>query len=291
MQAFGRYRILERLGSGALGELLRARDTRRGRTVALRIVTPLINDDRARREALLADASAARGLSHPNVAALFDAGEEDGRAYLAHEFVAGRTLGERGCGMSLDAARALECGIQLADGLAEGHGLGLAHGSLGPSTVVITERDRTKILDFGLSAWTAEGMRRQAIAAQLTAGDEASAPGDGHVVCYMSPEQILTGRADERSDIFSLGVLLCEMVTGRNPFDAASPGAAALNVLRLETPPVSLASPALPARLDEILARATAKDPEARYASAAAMAADLRALGGPRLRAFSRRFR
>ena len=291
MEKLGRYRILERLGAGALGDLLRARDTRRGRTVALRIVSPLIAGDRARREALLSDASKARALSHPHVVALFDVGEADGRVYLAHEYVAGRSMREIICGVPLSAARALECSVQLADGVAEGHRLGLVHASLGPSTVFITQRDKTKIVDFGLSGWTTQGQRRQAIAGALAGGEEPSVPDAGQLVCYMSPEQILTGLADCRSDVFSLGVLVFEMVTGRNPFGATSAGAAALKVLHLETPPVSCTSPVLPAGLDEVLARATAKSPEARYASAAAMAADLRALSDPTLQAFSPRFR
>lgn len=291
METLGRYRILERLGEGALGELLRARDTRGGLTVALRLVAPHIAGDRARREALLCDAAKARPLSHPHVAALFDVGEEDGRVYLAHEYVPGRTLREHMCGVPLSAARALECGVQLAEGVAEGHRLGLAHASLGPTTVFITERDKTKIVDFGLSDWTTGGRGRQAIAAQLAGGAEPPAPHADQVACYMSPEQILTGRADYRSDIFSLGVLVFEMATGRNPFGATSAGAAALNVLSLETPSVSHTCPALPARLDEVLVRATAKNPEARYVSAAAMAADLRALAGRSLQAFSLRSR
>ena len=291
METLGRYTILDRLGAGALGELLRARDTRGGRTVALRVVAPPIADDRARREALLSDASKARALSHPHVAALFDVGEEDGRLCLAHEYVVGRSLRECLCGVPLSAARALECGVQLADGVAEGHRLGLVHASLGPSTVFINERDKTKIVDFGLSDWTTEGLRRQAIAGELAGGDEPSVAAAGQLVCYMSPEQILTGRADCRSDVFSLGVLVFEMVTGRSPFSGASAAEGALNVLRIETPSVSRLSPALPARLDEVLARATEKSPGARYASAAAMAADLRALSGPILQAVSPRFR
>jgi eukaryotic-like serine/threonine-protein kinase len=291
MATIGRYKILERLGEGALGELLRARDTRGGRTVALRLVAPRIAGDRARRDALLSDASKARALSHPHVAALFDVGEEDGRVYLAHEYVPGRSLREHMGGVPLSAARALECGLQLAEGVAEGHRLGLAHASLGPTTVFITERDKTKVVDFGFSGWTTGGLGRQAIAGQLAGGEEPPAPDAGRLACYMSPEQILTGRADYRSDIFSLGVLVFELATGRNPFGATGAEAAALNVLRLEMPSVSRTSPALPERLDEVLARATAKSPEARYGSAAAMAADLRALAGRSFQAVSLRSR
>ncbi len=280
MENLGRYRLLEWLGADAFGELLRARDSRVGRTVALRVVAPSIADDETLRKALLSDAAAARALSHPNVAALFDSGEEDGRVYLAHEFVAGRPLDDYLMGTPLSAGRALEVGFQLADGVAEGHRLGLAHACLCGSTVYITDRDKAKILDFGLSAWTDEGQRRETIARQLSRGERPAAPDASRVVADMPPEQILTGRADQRSDIYSLGALVYQMVTGRNPFRSVNAEAAALNVLRLEAPPAFRSSPVLPAKLDAILARAMAKSPKARYASAAELAADLRALAG-----------
>jgi serine/threonine-protein kinase len=291
METFDRYRIIDRIGADALGELLRARDTRVGRTVALRIVSPLVAGDPARRRALLADASAARALSHPNAAALFDAGECDGRVFLAHEYVAGRPLRDYMMGTPLSADRAIEFAIHLADGVAEGHRLGLVHGALDPSTVFITAKDKTKVVDFGIAGWTEAELSRRAIAAQLAAGGPVTEPGAGDVVHWMAPEQILCGRADCRSDVFSLGALVYLMATGRNPFAARAPEEAALKVLTVAAARPSAANPALPARLDAVLARAMAKSPAARYGSAVDMADDLRALNGRKPAAFSPRFR
>lgn len=278
MESFGRYTILERLHVGALGELSRARDTRVGRTVALRVVSPLIADDETRRKALVADASAAKALSHPHVAALFDVGEEDGRLFLAHEYVTGRSLREHMTGTPLNPNLALEFAVQLADAVAEGHKLGLVHGNLGPSTVFVTPTEQTKIIGFGLSSWTTGGLGRKAIAEQLDSGQELSTRGANDIVPYMAPEQILTGRADPRSDVFSLGVVLHEMVTGCEPFGSATAEATAVNVMSVDPPPASRKNPALPGGFDAILARAMAKSLDARYPTAAEMAADLRAL-------------
>ncbi len=291
MENFGRYRILERLGADALGELLRARDTRVGRTVALRIISPIVVGGPGRRDALMADASAARALSHPHVAALFDAGEEDGRVFLAHEYVTGRSLRGNVMGKPLSASRTIEFAIQIADGVAEGHRLGLVHAGLDPSTVFITDKDKAKIVDFGLAAWTSAGLRRRAVTEQLAGGKAISARGAGDVARWMSPEQILWGRADARSDVFSLGAIVYQMATGRNPFAGVDAEEAAMNVLRLAPPPASSIDLAVPEKLDAILARAMAKSPDARYPSAAVMVADLRALDGCKPAAFSPRFR
>lgn len=291
METLGRYRILDRMGADALGELLRARDTRVGRTVALRVVSPLVVDDPARRNALLADASAARALSHPNVAALFDAGEDAGCLFLAHEFVAGRPLRDYMMGTPLSTDRAIAFAVHLADAVAEGHRLGLVHGALDPSTVFITEKDKTKIVDFGIAGWTSDGLSRRAIAAQFAAGSPITAPGADDIVQWMAPEQILYGRADCRSDVFSLGAIVYEMATGRNPFSAGTPEESAMNVLTAAAARPSVLSPALPAGLDGILARAMAKSPADRYGSAARMTTDLRALNGGGVLAVSPRFR
>ena len=160
METFGHYTILERLRTGALGELTRARDARLGRTVALRLVSPEAVADPARRDALLADASVASTLSHPHIAALFDFGEEDGRIYLAHEFVPGQPLQALLTDRPFDAVLALEFAVQLADAVAEGHRHGIVHGDIRPSSIFITPTDQTKIVGFGLSHWSTGGVER-----------------------------------------------------------------------------------------------------------------------------------
>jgi TolB-like protein len=280
MQSFGRYTLLERLGEGALGELWRARDGRLGRTVALRLVAPALVDDPSRRSALLADASVAAGLSHPHIAALFDVGTEEGRVYLAHEFVPGASLKTLLAGRSFDVNLTLEFAVELADALAEAHRQGVVHGDLRPATIFITPTDQTKILDFGLGAWTSGGAARKAVASQLATGREPSVLRAEGLVSYLSPEQVLGEPIDARTDIFSLGVLLYHMLTGHAPFAGGTPARTALKILQISPSPPTRQNPAVPAAFDQVVGRALGKSLDARYGSASEMAADLRALAG-----------
>jgi TolB-like protein len=280
MESFGDYTILDRMHVGTLGELVRARDVRLGRTVALRLVSPAVCDDRERREALLADAQAAATLSHPHIAALFDFGEEQGRVFLAHEFVPGQPLRAHLTGKPIEVGLALEFAVQLADAVAEGHRQGVVHANLCPSSIFITPTDQTKIVGFGLSAWTSGGTERKAIADQLAVGQDPSTAGANTIVPYMAPEQLLAGRADPRADVFSLGVVIYEMLTGRPAFGSDTAGATAVKVLYGTPPLASGRNKAVPQGFDAILTKAMAKSLDARYPSAAAMVADLRALAG-----------
>ncbi len=280
METFGHYTILERLRTGALGELARARDTRLGRTVALRVVAPEVAADPARRDALLSDCSLASTLSHSHIAALFDFGEENGRVFLAHEYVPGQSLKALLSEKPFDLTLALEFAVQLADALAEGHRHGVVHGDISPSSIFITPSEQTKILAFGLSRWTAGGIAREKVASDLAAGVEPPGPNVASVVPYMSPEQVLGERPDPRSDVFSLGVVVYQMLTGRAPFAADTPGKTAVKILQGTPIPVARQNPALPAGFDAIIARALSKSLEARYPSAVPFAADLRALAG-----------
>jgi len=147
---FGRYKVLDRIGTGSLGDLFRARDTRTGRTVALRLVSGAIVEDPDRLASLLRSARAATTVSHPAVAALYEVGEADGFYYLACEFVDGQTLSAFAAGNPLSPRRVIEIGIELADALAEVHARELAHGDVSVDTVMITRRGRVKLIDFGL---------------------------------------------------------------------------------------------------------------------------------------------
>jgi len=184
VDSLGHYKVLDRIGAGTLGDVYRARDTRLGRTVAVKLPGPALQDDRARLDALSADARAASVLSHPNIAALYEIGEEGGRVFLVFEFVPGEPLGRVIAGRPINVRRAVDLATQMADAFADAHALGMVHGGLTADTVIVTPKGNAKILDFGLARWTSR-----------------PAP-DG---------------ADQRADIRALGRLLFEMLTGRQP--------------------------------------------------------------------------
>jgi serine/threonine-protein kinase len=265
--AVGHYRLLDRLGAGGL-EVFRARDTRVGRTVAVKLLPPSLVADSDRRAALFETAAQLTRLSHPGIAALFDAGEDGDRVFLACEWVVGETLGSLVGQQPLNIRRALELGSAIADALAEGHAHGLAHADVRPDTIVVSQSGRPKLLDFALSPWTRPG-------AAGSAGADAAGPA-ATALAYLSPEQALGQRADHRSDIFSLGLVIFEMLTGTSPFMAPSGADTMVRVLQHRAPPPSRLAPHVPIELDDVVLRALQKSVDARYDSAAKLAADLR---------------
>jgi len=267
------YRLLDRLGEGGLGEVFRARDTKVGRTVALKLPPAALLDDSATRDRFLADATAAAGLSHPNIATLFDVGQHDGRWYLAYEYVTGETLRQQMGGRPMHPRHALEIGIQLADALAEAHSRGVLHTDLRPENVIVTAKGSSKLMDIGMGAWTRGGATRAHIAKSAVGGTVATS-----VAAYMSPEQIIGGKVDARTDIFSLGVIVYEMLTGRTPFGATTAADTVVNVTARMPPPSSTAVVELPKEVDATIGRALAKDLATRQQSAVTFAAELRSI-------------
>jgi eukaryotic-like serine/threonine-protein kinase len=243
ISTIGQYKILERLGGGALGDVFRARDTRAGRTIALMVPPAELIASPAQRERFLEDARKAARLNHPNIAMLFDVLEQDDRCYLAYEFAAGPSLTEEMGGAALDVSHACHLAAHIADALAGGHAQGIVHGDLRPDTIVVTPKGSVKVLNFGMTTWTTGG-----------------------VVAYRAPELRLGSTGDERSDLFALGVVFYEMLTGRQP----SAGAAAPSSVK----------PELPAELDAVVTKLLAREPAARYQAAAAVAADIRRVSG-----------
>ena len=238
------YNLLERLEPAGPGELFRARDTRLGRTVAVRTLPAGFLQSPDEREAFLAHARAMRTLSHPNITALFDAGEHEGRLYLVFEFLKGQSLR-----MEMHVRRAVELAIQIAEGVADAHAAGLIHGGLSPDTVVITAKGHAKIPAFELASRT---------------GFE-DGPDGVRLRDYDSPEEAHGQAADERSDIHSVGAVLYEMLTARRP---SHKGASA----------PSASNPHVPAELDELVLRAIAPNPDARLQSVVTLAAELRSI-------------
>ena len=268
----GQYRVLERLGGGALGDVFRARDTRAGRTVALMRPAPELIEGPRRRARFLEDAHKAAQLNHPNIAMLFSIVEQDGGCYLAYEFAAGPSLREEMGGAALEVRSALHFAAHIADALAEGHAKRIVHGDLRPDTIVVTPKGSVKVLNFGMTIWTTGGIAR---AKAATAPDSLDRE-EALVVGYLSPEQARGATVDPRSDLFSLGVVLFEMLTGRAPFAAATSGETIMKVLGQTPTRPSAIRPHLPTELDAIVMTLLAREPDARYQTAAAVAADIR---------------
>lgn len=244
--AIAHYKILEHLGAGGLGEVYRARDTNLGRTVAVKVLPARIARDPGLLAALLETARRLADLSHPNIAMLFEAGRDGDQRFLVFEFVQGQPLTSLINGRALHVRRALEFGINLADGLADAHAAEMVHGDIRPGTIMITPKDRAKFVNFGLSRFTAGGMDR------LT----SSAP-------YAAPEELAGPSGDPRSDIYSLGAVMFEMLTGRQR--ARGLVLAGLNAL-------------VPAELEQVIGRMLAANVEHRAQSAATVAAEFRSI-------------
>jgi serine/threonine-protein kinase len=274
LAAIAHYNVLEQIGEGATGEVWRARDTKVGRTVALKLVSADMFREPGSRESFFDNARAAMALSHPNIATLFDAGEYEGDCYLAYEFASGITLRQEIEGRSVNPRRAIELAIQIADALADAHGSGVVHGDIRPDTIIVTHKGSAKVLEIGMSRWTSGGRIR----AEAATSPRSLGPETVPVVSYMSPEQVLGGPIDARSDVFSLGVVLYEMLTGRNPFAAATAADTVVNVIAAKIGPAHALSTSL-GDLDVLVMRAMAKEIDQRPQSAASLSAELRGIG------------
>jgi serine/threonine protein kinase len=277
VDSLGHYKILDRIGAGGMGEVFRARDTRLGRTVAIKVIGPQIADDAGRRDRFLEEARASATLSHPNIAALYEVGEDQGRLFLVFEFVPGESLKTVIGGRPLNPRRAIDLAVQVADALADAQAGGIVHRDIKPANIMVTPKGNAKILDFGLSTWTTGGAERDHAASGATASAVSPGATQG-TVAYMSPEQALGEELDHRTDIFSLGVVMFEMLTGRLPFSAATPAALALQIVQAPAPLPSSMNRSLPAELDPIVGKAIAKSLEQRYESSVTMAAELRSV-------------
>src|SRR5947209_2623246 len=200
-ETLGHYKILDRIGVGGMGEVYRARDTRLGRTVAIKDLANDVAHDPARRDRFLREARAAATLSHPNIAALYEIGDDQEHLFLVFEFVPGDTLTTVIGGRALNPRRAVDFAVQIADALADAHAEGVVHRDIKPANVIITPKDKAKILDFGLATWTAGGAEREHAAHESTLMVTGAGTTVG-TVAYMSPEQALGEEVDQRTDIF-----------------------------------------------------------------------------------------
>lgn len=275
----GPYRIVAPLGAGGMGVVYRAEDTRLGRQVAVKIL-PGGNVDAPSLERFHREARAASTLNHPGIATVHDVGEHAGQPYIVMELLEGQTLRERIAARPLTVAEVLDFGIQLADALDAAHGRSIVHRDLKPANVFVMERGQTKILDFGL-AKQAASRAEAGISKMATASleDPLTSPGTAvGTVAYMSPEQARGEALDARTDLFSLGVVLYEMATGKQAFPGATTAVIFEAILNREPTAPSLLRPELPTRLTEIIQKALEKDRNLRCQSAAEIRADLKRL-------------
>src|SRR5258706_3761479 len=214
----GRYEIRSKIGEGGMGEVYLARDTQLERDIALKTLTPEVARDQQRLHRFLQEARAASALSHPNVAHIYEIGEVDGAHFIAMEFVEGESLDRKIGGRPIAMSELFEIAIQIADALDEAHAKGITHRDIKSANVMITSRGRVKVLDFGLAKLAGPGSDAHTSDSEMATRVKTSPGVVMGTVNYMSPEQALGREVDHRSDIFSFGVVLYEMATGRLPF-------------------------------------------------------------------------
>ncbi|HET7219999.1 MAG TPA: protein kinase [Vicinamibacterales bacterium] len=261
-QTLDRYRIDQKLGEGGMGVVYKARDTHLDRTVAIKVLPPDKLADPGRRQRFVQEARAASALNHPNIVTLHDIRSEAGIDFIVMEYANGRTLGEIIPAKGLAVAQALRYGVQIADALARAHEAGIVHRDLKPSNVMIADDGRVKILDFGLAKLLDQERPADANTRTSPVTDAGMVVG---TAAYMSPEQAQGQKVDARSDIFTFGTVLYEMMTGRRPFTGDSQLSVLANVLNEDPPPPRSINEAVPADVERAILRCLRKNPGRRY--------------------------
>jgi eukaryotic-like serine/threonine-protein kinase len=267
-----------------MGEVYRARDTRLGRDVALKVLPSAFASDPERLARFEQEARAAAALNHPNIIAVHDLGQHAGAPFIVTELLDGMSLREALNGGALPARKAIEHGVSIAQGLAAAHEKGIVHRDLKPDNVFVTADGRVKILDFGVAKLTQPDAALSGLTVMPTTPGAVPQTVSGMVVGtigYMSPEQVRGGVADPRSDIFSLGVLLHEMLSGRRAFAGDTAADVMSGILREDPPELPVAERHIPPALARIVNRCLEKGPAARFQSARDLAFALEALTTP----------
>src|SRR6476661_3285532 len=273
------YRILEKLGAGGMGEVYLAEDMKLGRKVAIKILSEEYTTNKDRLHRFEQEAAAASNLNHPNILTIHEVGTDDGRHFIATEFIDGVTLRRKAAEAPLEIREILEIAIQIAGALEEAHSAGIIHRDIKPDNLMVRRNGYVKVLDFGLAKLTETVDRSpldpDAATRVLVQTDAGVVMGTSH---YMSPEQARGKPVDARSDIWSLGVVIYEMVAGRTPFEGETSTDVIVAITQKEPPPIARFAPNVPAELEWIVMKALRKDRDERYQTIKELLTDLRRL-------------
>jgi TolB-like protein/Tfp pilus assembly protein PilF len=274
----GPYKVIRQVGWGGMGEIYLAEDTRLGRKVALKLLPAEFTRDAERVRRLEQEARAASALNHPNIVTIHEVGQVDSTHYIVTEFVEGDTLRQQMTVSNLGISAALDVAAQVASALSAAHAAGIVHRDIKPENLMMRPDSLVKVLDFGLAKLTEPGratVDTNAPAIKKSLTEPGQVMGTPH---YMSPEQARGVGVDARSDIFSLGVVLYEMIAGRVPFEGATPTDVIISILQQEPAPLARYAPEVPRELEQVVAKALCKNPEDRYQTARELLLDLKGL-------------
>ena len=278
-QTISHYRITGQLGSGGMGVVYEAEDLDLGRRVALKFLPPQLSRDQRALDRFLLEARAASSLNHPNICTIYSVEKAGEQSFISMELLEGEPLDRRLHTGPLPIDRLLEWGIQLADALDAAHAKGIIHRDIKPANIFVMQRGQVKILDFGLAKLAQAELGTDTMATAGSIASPLTNPGAAvGTVAYMSPEQARGETLDPRSDLFSLGVVIYQMATGRMPFTGATSAVIFHAILELDPGPALQLNPSLPPKVEEIIAKALEKDRDLRYLSAADLRGDLKRL-------------